>query len=65
MIAYEGEWRNLLAKLRSDHHYHLHHAQNQAEYDEEHRRMVMMHNSAVVGEKIVKVAQSYVKDKLR
>lgn len=50
MIAYEGEWRNILAKLRSD---------------EEHRRMVMMHNSAVVGEKIVKVAQSYVKDKLR
>lgn len=60
MIAYEGEWRNILAKLRSDHH-----LQKQAEYDEEHRRMVMMHNSAVVGEKIVKVAQSYVKDKLR
>ena len=63
LIAYEGEWRNLLSKFRSDHR--LHHAQNDVTYDEDHRRMVMMHNSGVVGEKIVKVAQSFVKDKLR
>jgi len=63
LIAYEGEWRNLLSKFRSDHR--LHHAQNDVTYDEDHRRMVMMHNSSVVGEKIVKVAQSFVKDKLR
>lgn len=62
LIAYEGEWRNLLAKLRSD--LKLRHAQDDASYDQKHRRMVMMHNSSVVGEKIVKAARSYVKEKL-
>ncbi len=59
LIAYEGEWRNLLSKLRSD--LKLRHAQDDASYDRKHRRMVMMHNSSIVGEKIVKVARNYVK----
>jgi len=59
LVAYEGQWRNLLSNFRR-----LHHVQDEL-YDEEHRRMVMMHNASAVGEKIVKVAQSYVKGKLR
>ena len=62
LVAQEGEWRNLLAKFRSDHH--MHHSRHDASYDDQHRRMVMLHNSSVVGEKIVKVAQSFVKTKL-
>mmetsp|Transcript_24069 Transcript_24069/g.51967 ORF Transcript_24069/g.51967 Transcript_24069/m.51967 type:complete len:472 (-) Transcript_24069:62-1477(-) len=63
LIAHEGEWKNLLSKFRSNHH--LYHAQDDSTYDEEHRRMVMLHNASVVGEKIVNVAQSYVKGKLK
>jgi hypothetical protein len=62
LIAYEGEWRNLLSKLRSD--LKLRIAHDDASYDQKHRRMVMMHNSSIVGEKIVKVARNYVKEKL-
>ena len=62
LIAHEGEWRNLLSKLRSD--LKLRHAQDDASYDRKHRRMVMMHNSSIVGEKIVKVARNYVKERL-
>jgi Zn-dependent protease with chaperone function len=62
LIAHEGEWRNLLSKLRSD--LKLRHAQDDASYDRKHRQMVMMHNSSIVGEKIVKVARNYVKIQL-
>ena len=46
LIAHEGEWRNLLSKLRSD--LKLRHAQDDASYDRKHRQMVMMHNSSIV-----------------
>ena len=62
LIAHEGEWRNLMSKLRSD--LKLRHAQDDASYDRKHRQMVMMHNSSIVGEKIVKVARNYVKIQL-
>mmetsp|Transcript_14795 Transcript_14795/g.25260 ORF Transcript_14795/g.25260 Transcript_14795/m.25260 type:complete len:460 (-) Transcript_14795:48-1427(-) len=62
LIAREGGWRNLLAKFRSDHP--LHKVKGDSGYDEEHRRMVMLHNASGVGEKIVKAARSYVKEQL-
>ena len=62
LIAREGERRNLLSKLRSD--LKLHRAQDDTSYDKMHRRMIMMHNSSIVGEKIVKVARKYVRERL-
>lgn len=58
LVAREGEWRSLLSKFRSNHHL------NEAEADL-HSRMVMLNNASVVGEKIVTVAKSYVKAKLK
>lgn len=63
LIAHEGEWRYLLSKFHA--HRSLHQqSQNKESYDEEHRRIVMLQNASLVGEKIVKAAQSYVKTKL-
>ena len=62
LVANEGEWRSLLSTFRAAHQ--LHRAQNES-YHDEHRRVVMMQNASVVGEKIVRVAQSYVKNQLR
>jgi Zn-dependent protease with chaperone function len=63
MIAYEGEWRTLLARFRA-HHLKVHGGEDIG-YDEEYRRVVMLRNIAIVGEKIVKVAQIHVKEKLK
>lgn len=60
LIADEGQSMKLLSKLRYD----LRHAQDGASHDLLHQRMVMMQNSSMVGEKIVKGARAYVKDKL-
>ena len=62
LVAREGEWRTLLAKFRAEHP--LRRAQDEEGYNEEHRRMVMMHNASIVGEKVVSVAKAYVKAKL-
>ncbi|KAL7531209.1 hypothetical protein ACHAXR_003900 [Thalassiosira sp. AJA248-18] len=62
LIAREGEWRHVLSKLRANHS--LHHSQDDESYDETQRRMVMMQNASMVGEKIVKVAQSYANTQL-
>jgi len=56
LVAREGGWRDMLSKFRSD--------RRLRDYDEMHHRMVMLHNAAGVGEKIVKAAQSYVKGRL-
>lgn len=58
LVANEGEWRTLLSSER--HRLHLH-----GDSDEEnHVRAVMLRNVSLVGERIVKVARSYVKQKL-
>lgn len=59
LVASEGEWRGLMKKLRS-----LMHAYDKEVYEELHRRVVMVQDVAGVGEKVIKVAQSYVKGKL-
>lgn len=58
LVAREGEWRHLLSRFR------LHHVKDEEGYGGGYRRTVMLQNASVVGEKIVKVAQSYVKTKL-
>ncbi|KAL7548694.1 hypothetical protein ACHAWF_011966 [Thalassiosira exigua] len=62
LIAREGEWRHMLSKFRADHR--LRRAQDEESYSEKHRRMVMLQNATVVGEKLVKVAQAHVKARL-
>jgi Zn-dependent protease with chaperone function len=63
LIAHEGEdWRTVLSRFREK--FHLFHAQDLERYKEHHQRMVMLRDVAMVGEKILKVARSYVKSKL-
>jgi len=62
LVAYEGEWRTILASFRANHHRR---AEEDLAYDHEYRRVLMLRNVAVVGERIVKVAQSHVKQKLK
>ena len=64
LIAHEGEdWRIVLSRLREK--FQIFHAHDNMErYKEHHHRMVMLRDVAKVGEKIIKVARSYVKSKL-
>eukprot|EP00804_Cyclotella_cryptica_P024673 CCRYP_001664-RB/>CCRYP_001664-RB protein AED:0.04 eAED:0.04 QI:259/1/1/1/1/1/2/268/462 len=62
LVAYEGEWRTILARFRAN---HRRRAGEDGAYDEEYRRVLMLRNVAVVGERIVKVAQAHVKQKLK
>jgi hypothetical protein len=62
LVAYEGEWRTILASFRAN---HRRRAEEDLAYDHEYRRVLMLRNVAVVGERIVKVAQSHVKQKLK
>jgi hypothetical protein len=62
LIAHEGDWRDLLSRFRAN--FHRHHTHDDASYEEHYHRMVMLRDVAIVGEKIIKVAQSYVKSKL-
>jgi len=64
MVAYEGDWKTMLSTFRAHHHRHHSDLSNET-YAEEYRRVVMLRNVAIVGEKIVKVAQAYVKSKLK
>jgi hypothetical protein len=59
LVVREGEWRNLLDRFRTSHY-----QRHQGDYDDEYARVVMLRNVAIVGEKIVKVARVYVKQKL-
>jgi len=63
LIAHEGEdWRIVLSRLREK--LQIFHSDNVERYKEHHHRMVMLRDVAKVGEKIIKVARSYVKSKL-
>lgn len=54
LVANEGEWRTLLL---DNHRFH-------GDDEEHHARAVMLRNVSIVGERIVKVARSHVKQKL-
>jgi len=60
LIANEGQSKKLLSKLRSD----MRNIKDDESRDKLQKRMVMLQNSSIVGEKIVSVARSYVKEKL-
>jgi hypothetical protein len=62
LVAYEGEWRTILSRFRAHHHKR---GELDREYDEEYRRAIMLRNVAVVGERIIKVGQAHVKQKLK
>ncbi|KAK1743713.1 metalloendopeptidase OMA1 [Skeletonema marinoi] len=63
LIAHEGEdWRIVLSRLREK--FQIFHSDDMERYKEHHHRMVMLRDVAKVGEKIIKVARSYVKSKL-
>ena len=63
LIAHEGEdWRTVLSRFREK--FQVFHAHDPECYREHHHRMVMLRDVTVVGEKIIKVARSYVKSKL-
>jgi len=60
LIAHEGEdWRTVLSRFREK--FQMFRAQDDERYREYHHRMVMLRDVAKVGEKIIKVARSYVK----
>ena len=60
LIANEGQSTKLLSKLRSD----MRNIKDDESRNKLQKRMVMLQNSSIVGEKIVSVARSYVKEKL-
>lgn len=53
----------MLSNFRA--HYHKHHIHEDNVYEKQYQRLVMLRNVAIVGEKIVKVAQSHVREKLK
>lgn len=63
LIAHEGDWRNLLSRYKVN--FHRHHATNEdnSTYEQQYKRMVMLRDVAIVGEKIIRVARMFVKSK--
>ena len=60
LIAHEGDWRNLLSRFKANfQRYHTN--EDNSTYEEQYKRMVMLRDVAIVGEKIIKVARMLVK----
>ncbi|KAL7519011.1 hypothetical protein ACHAWX_003813 [Stephanocyclus meneghinianus] len=57
LVAYEGEWRTILASFRANHRRKV---EEDPAYDHEYRKVLMLRNVAVVGERIVKGPWKYV-----
>ena len=61
LIAHEGDWRHLLSRFKANFHRHHNANEDNSTYEEQYKRMIMLRDVAIVGEKIIKVARMLVK----